>query len=242
MGKKSSGKNQASGDHNSNLTSSSKEKTMPINEQELVQRFEKAVKLNENLEQVKITPEECLSLTKPTENYLCPKKANIYDIEFIKFRVRDFSNKSTEPNVQRPVLIDISKPPNYQPSEDELSDPTNGRFVRYHLHSDFLELKALGAQITFTVGGNRVVKKFRMIERHYFKEKLIKSFDFDFGAALIPNSENSIEHIYDMPKLDNKLKRQMVEFPWETRSDSFYFVEDRLIMHNKAEYAYNYEY
>ena len=31
----------------------------------------------------------------------------------------------------------------------------------------------------------------------------------------------------------------MVDHPFETRSDSFYFVEDRLIMHNKADYAYN---
>ena len=31
----------------------------------------------------------------------------------------------------------------------------------------------------------------------------------------------------------------MIAEPYETRSDSFYFVEDKLIMHNKADYAYN---
>lgn len=31
----------------------------------------------------------------------------------------------------------------------------------------------------------------------------------------------------------------MIDCPYETRSDSFYFVEDKLIMHNKADYAYN---
>ena len=30
----------------------------------------------------------------------------------------------------------------------------------------------------------------------------------------------------------------MVDNPYETRSDSFYFVNDRLIMHNKAQYRY----
>ena len=30
----------------------------------------------------------------------------------------------------------------------------------------------------------------------------------------------------------------MIENPYETKSDSFYFVGDKLIMHNKAEYAY----
>ena len=33
--------------------------------------------------------------------------------------------------------------------------------------------------------------------------------------------------------------QEMVDHPYETRSDSFYFVEDKLIMHNKAYYAYN---
>lgn len=33
--------------------------------------------------------------------------------------------------------------------------------------------------------------------------------------------------------------RQMVARPYETRSDSFYFVDNKLIMHNKADYAFN---
>lgn len=31
----------------------------------------------------------------------------------------------------------------------------------------------------------------------------------------------------------------MVENPYETRSDSFYFVDGKLVMHNKAEYSYS---
>jgi hypothetical protein len=30
----------------------------------------------------------------------------------------------------------------------------------------------------------------------------------------------------------------MIDSPWETKSDSFYFVEGKLVMHNKAEYNY----
>ena len=30
----------------------------------------------------------------------------------------------------------------------------------------------------------------------------------------------------------------MINSPWDTKSDSFYFVEDKLIMHNKSEYNY----
>ena len=42
-----------------------------------------------------------------------------------------------------------------------------------------------------------------MIERHYFRDQLIKSFDFDFGFCP-PNTRNSIEHIYEMPEFDSK--------------------------------------
>ena len=31
----------------------------------------------------------------------------------------------------------------------------------------------------------------------------------------------------------------MIENPWETKSDSFYFVGDDMIMHNKAEYNFS---
>ena len=77
-----------------------------------------------------------------------------------------------------------------------------------------------------------------MIERHFFRNKLLKSFDFDFGFC-IPDSKNTVEHIYDFPKLEPETVRQMVAHPFETKSDSFYFVDGKLIMHNKADYSYN---
>ena len=54
-------------------------------------------------------------------------------------------------------------------------------------------------RIDFTVG-EKEVRQFRMVERHYFHERLLKSFDFDFGFCM-PNSRNSCEHIYEMPEL-----------------------------------------
>lgn len=77
-----------------------------------------------------------------------------------------------------------------------------------------------------------------MIERHFFGNKLLKSFDFDFGFC-IPESKNTVEHIYDFPTLDNETIKQMVSQPFATKSDSFYFVDGKLVMHNKADYSYN---
>ena len=76
-----------------------------------------------------------------------------------------------------------------------------------------------------------------MIERHYFRDRLVKSFDFKFGFVP-PNTRNSWDVIYDVPLLDDDLVTEMLTAPYETRSDSFYFVGDQLIMHNMAEYRY----
>ena len=110
------------------------------------------------------------------------------------------------------------------------------RMIRYHLGPDFLELKNLGSSLTFQVG-DKPVKNLLMIERHYFNEKLIKSFEFRFDFC-IPNSTNSWESIYTIPEIDSETKKQMINEPWHTRSDSFYFVGEELIMHNKAIYNY----
>ena len=99
-----------------------------------------------------------------------------------------------------------------------------------------LRLPRISTLLQFSVGG-RPVEDFRMIERHYFRDQLIKSFDFNFGFC-IPNSTNTWEAIYDMPPLDPELKELMIANPWETQSDSFYYVGEEMVLHNKAKYAY----
>lgn len=57
--------------------------------------------------------------------------------------------------------------------------------------------------------GDKPVNNFRMIERHYFRNQLLKSFDFHFGFC-IPSSKNTCEHIYDFPPLSEELS----EWEW----------------------------
>lgn len=76
-----------------------------------------------------------------------------------------------------------------------------------------------------------------MIERHYFKNKLIKSYDFTFPFC-IPDTVNTWESMYSVPEITEEMKQEMINSPWQTKSDSFYFVNGELIMHNKAEYNY----
>ena len=76
-----------------------------------------------------------------------------------------------------------------------------------------------------------------MVERHYFRGKVIRSYDFTFGFV-IPNSTNSWEFIYDLPALSDADMKDIIESPWEVKSDSFFFANDELIIHNRAIYNY----
>lgn len=58
-------------------------------------------------------------------------------------------------------------------------------------------------RVEFKVGC-KAIKNFRMIERHFFRDTLLKTFDFDFGFC-IPDSTNTCEHIYDFPLLSPEL-------------------------------------
>ncbi|XP_026476967.1 protein unc-119 homolog [Ctenocephalides felis] len=182
-----------------------------------------------------ITPDDVLKLTNITEDYLCSPDANIYEIDFTRFKIRDLESGA--------VLFEIAKPSvditdhGEADLPDEPLDPNSGRFVRYQFTPQFLKLKTVGATVEFTVG-QFPVKRFRMIERHFFRDKLLKTFDFEFGFC-IPYSTNTCEHIYEFPSLPAELVNEMIDSPFETRSDSFYFVEDKLVMHNKADYAYD---
>jgi len=181
------------------------------------------------VKQGEVRIEDIVKLKKITDQYLCQVKDNVYNIDFTKFKIRDIETGG--------ILFEISKPEGSADDVSLVEDPNAGRYVRYEFPPEFLNLRTIGATVEFTVG-EKPVSNFRMIERHYFKDKLIKSFDFDFGYCM-PNSVNTCEHIYELPNLSKENMNEMIKCPFQTKSDSFYFVDGKLIMHNKADYAYN---
>lgn len=185
-----------------------------------------------------IRVEDVLKLKRPTEDFICGDESK-FDIDFTRFQIRDLETGKTIFEVKKTQRAeDEAANGDAEADEAQLSEGSNqGRCIRYKFIPQFLQLKSIGATVEFTVGKNPV-HNFRMIERHYFGERLLKTFDFSFGFC-IPNSKNTVEHIYEFPTLPENLRKQMIDRPYETKSDSFYFVNNELIMHNKAEYAYN---
>ena len=129
---------------------------------------------------------------------------------------------------------DSTPVPDFDPSAN--FDPDSLRRIDYKFESDVLMLPRIQTKLKFKVGRKKV-RNFRMIERHYFRNRLIKSFDFTFPFC-VPGSVNTWFSEYELPPMDQALINEFVKRPFETESDSFYFVGNELIMHNKARYHY----
>eukprot|EP00929_Paragymnodinium_shiwhaense_P055149 TRINITY_DN2765_c0_g2_i1.p2 TRINITY_DN2765_c0_g2~~TRINITY_DN2765_c0_g2_i1.p2 ORF type:complete len:198 (-),score=40.59 TRINITY_DN2765_c0_g2_i1:227-820(-) len=173
-----------------------------------------------------VTPDFVNSLTEPCEGFLCPLSANKYQINFTKFKIRAVEDGSEQ------ILFEVGKGDGpYVPPTDDTD-----RFIQYHFGPAFLDFKTIGTTLEFNVG-DQPLHNFRMIERHYFGNQLIRSYDFEL-PFVIPGTTNTWEVIYVMPELNEEWKAALMNNPWATRSDSFYFVDGELVMHNKAEYNY----
>jgi hypothetical protein len=42
----------------------------------------------------------------------------------------------------------------------------------------------------------------------------------------MPNTTNTLEMIYDLPQLSDEEKKEMINAPYETKSDTFFFVDN----------------
>ena len=128
-------------------------------------------------------------------DYLCPLSSNTFDVQFLQFKIRD---TSTNKIIFETSAEEVTRDANCQgiTDEDEL------RCIKYQFSRDVLKSPALGTTLIFSVG-DKPLQNFRMIERHYFKDRLLKTFDFNFNFC-IPNSTNSWECIYNMPALSSQ--------------------------------------
>lgn len=111
-------------------------------------------KQQQRMENSNVTPEDVLHLNKITDDYLCSANANVFEIDFTRFKIRDLESGA--------VLFEIAKPPSEQfpdglsiedtmlaaaeeLSLDDTADPNAGRYVRYQFTPAFLNLKTVGA-------------------------------------------------------------------------------------------------
>ena len=175
--------------------------------------------------------EDARSLAQPTDKFHWMPSDNVYRIKFLRYKIRDMDSGITLADIFHKHLDN---------DEDEYNDDyvdDNERLIKYKFGPDFLDLRNIGTQLEFSVG-DKPVKNLVMIEKHFFKDKQIKDYEFNFKFC-IPNTENSWELIYELPELTDSEKQELIESPWEVKSDTFFFVEGKLVIHTRAVYDYS---
>ena len=70
-----------------------------------------------------------IRLNRVTEDYLCPPEANVYGIDFTRFKIRDITSSTTLFEIAKPASSSGEDEDGEEDGEDV--DPNAGRFVRY---------------------------------------------------------------------------------------------------------------
>ena len=170
------------------------------------------------------TEEQALKMEKPTDKFLIKLEDNIYGVRFNGFKLRDIKTDKVYHE--------------YYPKDVYELDYFADHLLDYPFPNDILKgEKHLGTSLKLVVG-DKLVKNLVLLERHYIGGKLAANFRFHF-PVFIPNSENDVEFIYDVPKLSEEVQNKIKNGEDVlAASDTFVFVEGKLIVHRRAKYTY----
>lgn len=75
--------------------------------------------------------------TLSSSGYLCTPAANVYKIDFVKFKIRDMESGS--------VLFEVTKSEEEGEEEEGDTPHESPRYVKYHFPPQFLKLRRIGA-------------------------------------------------------------------------------------------------
>lgn len=170
-----------------------------------------------------VNPEGVFKMEKPSSEFFVQLSDNEYGIRFIGFKIRDIDNGIVFHEFKAVNIYDL----------DYFADHE----LNYIFPHKILTVKTIGTNLTFVVG-DKQVKNLDFIERHYIDDKLMANYSFNF-PFFMPNTENNIEFIYPMPKLsDETLRKIKDKEDVHAKSDTFIFVNKKLIIHRRANYQY----
>ena len=170
------------------------------------------------------TLEGVRSMSCPSDKFFVKLDDNLYGIRFKGFKIRDVDTGE--------VFHDFTAEDIYQ--LDYFADNE----LEYIFPHILLRAKNIGSNLTLVVG-DQLVKDLNLIERHYINDKLVANYEFHF-PIFMPNSENNIEFMYPVPKLSDETRKELDNGEnIYAKSDTFIFVDKKLIIHRRANYTYS---
>ena len=168
--------------------------------------------------------ESIKKLDKPTDKFLVKLEDNTFGIRFIGFKIRDYDTSEVFHQFKSTNPYEL----------DYFAD----HLLEYIFPLKILKAKTIGTFLTFVVG-DKPVKNLDFVEKHFINGELMKSYEFNF-PLFMPNSENNIEFIYPVPKLKEEIAVKVNKGEKiDATSDTFIFVEGKLIIHRRAVYSYS---
>jgi len=163
-------------------------------------------------------------MSKPADKFFVKITDNTYGIRFIGFKIRDADSGEVFHDFKANSIYDL----------DIFADLE----LEYIFPQKILKSKTIGTNLTFVVG-DKPVKNLDFIERHYIYDTLVGNYTFNF-PFFMPNSENNIEFIYPIPNLPDQAKEELkAGKPIGARSDTFIFIEGKMVIHRRAKYYYS---
>jgi hypothetical protein len=170
------------------------------------------------------TIETIKAMTKPTDDFLVALDDNIYGVRFKGFKIRDVDTGEIFHDFQAEDIYQL----------DYFADHE----LDYQFPHSVLKAKNIGSNLTLVVG-DKLVKDLYLIERHYIDDQLVANYEFHF-PLFMPNSENNIEFMYPVPKLSEASQKELANgHDIYAKSDTFVFVDKKLIIHRRANYIYS---
>jgi hypothetical protein len=171
-----------------------------------------------------ITIDSVKAMTSSTPDFLVALEDNVYGIRFKGFKIRDVDTGEVFHDFQATDIYEL----------DYFADHE----LEYQFPHCVLKATNIGSTLTLVVGDN-LVKDLFLIERHYIDDKLVANYEFSF-PLFMPNSENNIEFMYPVPKLTDQSQKALQNGDdIYAKSDTFIFVDKKLIIHRRANYTYS---
>ncbi len=170
-----------------------------------------------------ITIDSVLNMQTPADRFFVTLEDNVFGIRFKGFRLRDCDTNETFHEYYAQDLYEL----------DYFAD----HLLEYRFPQKILTCNTLGSNLTLVVG-EFLVHKLTLIERHFIEDKLTASYRTNY-PLFMPNSENNVEFIYSVPELSEETRKKLsLGEPIKAKSDTFIFVDGKLVIHRRASYEY----
>ena len=100
------------------------------------------------------TPQDALAMDYPAPRFMCSRKANVFGVKFLDFRLRDADSGEilVEVSQEEREMLDAMQEEEAKSRGVEDSQDDEDRVVEYNFGPMFLEMKAIGMQVGIEIG------------------------------------------------------------------------------------------